>query len=95
MRFPAQKAGVFSRFLTICCGRYSFECSPPIFYYFIFFAQGTGGPGGGAWAGPGQVVAPTWCLNWVFSCCWGSPRALREVMGPIRTLQGAEMPESR
>lgn len=37
MRFPAQKAGVFSRFLTICCGRYSFECSPPIFYFFIIF----------------------------------------------------------
>lgn len=37
MRFPAQKAGVFSRFLTICCGRYSFECSPPIFYFLLFF----------------------------------------------------------
>lgn len=32
MRFPAHKAGVFSRFLTICSGRYSLECSPLIFF---------------------------------------------------------------
>lgn len=73
VRFPAQKAGGFSRFLTICCGRYSLECSP-----LIFFAQGTGGPG----AGPGQAVASSWCLNWVFTCCWGSPRAPRGGDGP-------------
>lgn len=86
VRFPAQKAGVFSWFLTICCGRYSLECSP-----LFFFARGTGGPG----AGPGQVVASSWCLNWVFTCCWGSPRAPRGLRGPIQTLQGAEVLESR
>lgn len=32
MRFPAHKAGAFSRFLTICSGRYSLECSPLIFF---------------------------------------------------------------
>lgn len=86
VRFPAQKAGVFSWFLTICCGRYSLECSP-----LFFFARGTGGPG----AGPGQVVASSWCLNWVFTCCWGSPRAPRGLRGPIQTLQVAEVLEGR